>query len=161
MPDARRTALAALWDVLGREEALLGDLLRHADAMRDALISSDYLALAAVTDEMTAGAERMEALEQERDELVASLGLDDASLHAVAALADTLGMKGFATVRQRLARAAAALHEAQERNAGLILGAARIRQRWFALLAGRSSPTYGSGGRHGQAHQAGFVSRSA
>lgn len=159
--DQRVETLEGLRAVLHREEAVLADLLRSADMMRDALIASDFALLDSASKRMDAAGDDLETLEQERDELVEALGEGVKSLHDVVRIAETIGMAGFDRARERLAGAAFTLKEAQERNASLILGAARLRERWFNLLAGMASPTYGAGGRQQMRQRRGFVSKSA
>jgi hypothetical protein len=64
-------------------------------------------------------------------------------------------------VRESLIARAAELRDLQEANARLILNAAKLRERWYGMLAGMSSPTYGSGGKQEFRQARDIMSRSA
>lgn len=159
--DARRAPLESLTALMSREEAVLGDLLRLADQMRDALITSDFALLEAAGNRMREAGELLDSLEGERESLMTSSGFEPASLEGAVALANQLGLPALESSRTRLAGIALSLEQAQERNARLVLGAVRLRERWFNILAGMISPTYGAGGRQNPSPGRRFVSKSA
>ncbi len=159
--DSRLPVLESLAAQLTREESVLNDLLRSAEKMRDALIASDFALLEDVNAAMQSSASELEQLEEVRQALLASLQDPPATLDQAFALAAGLGLVGLSACRSRLASAALSLQQAQERNARLVLGAVRLRERWFNMLAGMVSPTYGAGGRQNPAPGRRFVSKSA
>lgn len=153
--------LEALAGVLAREEAALTELLRQADATRDALIASDFAALESANRSMQSSTSELLRLGRERETLLVSFGGPGATLNDALALASELGLSLLEVRRQRLAATASLLQQAQERNARLVLGAVRLRERWFNMLAGMISPTYGSAGRQNPAASRRFVSKTA
>lgn len=160
--DPRTETLWRLKDVLELEEAVLSNLVREADRMRDGLIANDLETLQDATSRMDALSEDLGGLEQEREHLVECLGTAPISLNELCSLAETLGITGLSRARQRLAAAAANLQDAQERNARLVLGATRIQERWIRLIAGQAGGnTYGSTGAQHHDPRRGFVSKSA
>lgn len=159
--DARLSALESLAVALGEEEAVLARLLRLTDAMRDALIAADFDRLDEASNAMQAAAAEIVRLGRERDGLLAAIGGAGATLSEVLSVAASLGITALDSRRQRLVSAALSLQQAQERNARLVLGAVRLRERWFNMLAGMVSPTYGAGGRQNPAPGRRFVSKSA
>lgn len=159
--DSRLPVLESLAAQLTREESVLNDLLRSAEKMRDALIASDFALLEDVNAAMQSSAAELAQLEEARQALLASLQDPPATVDQAFALASELGLAGLSATRSRLAGTALSLQQAQERNARLVLGAVRLRERWFNMLAGMVSPTYGAGGRQNPASGRRFVSRSA
>lgn len=159
--DSRLPALESLAAQLTLEESVLNDLLRSAEKMRDALIASDFALLEDVNAGMQSSASELERLEEARQALLTSLQDPPATLEEAFAFASELGLPALAASRARLASAALSLQQAQERNARLVLGAVRLRERWFNMLAGMVSPTYGSGGRQTPAPGRRLVSKSA
>ena len=77
------------------------------------------------------------------------------------ALADDLGVGGFAAARLQLVARAQELRDAQEQNARLLLNAMKLRDRWANLLGGFVAPGYSSDGRRHTSAARGTVSRSA
>ncbi len=152
--------LEQLLNVLLDQERSLTELVNLAFAEQRAIIHSDYDAMNTVGERMLAVANEIDALDTVREEITSRLGHFE-SLADLVPLADSLGVEGVGEARERLLAQAERLREAQEENARLILNAVRLRERWLSLLAGLSSPTYGSAGRQ-ELHQArGIVSRSA
>ncbi|MBI2764422.1 MAG: flagellar protein FlgN [Chloroflexi bacterium] len=146
--------------VLGQQEAALTVLVGLAFEEQHALVVSDFAAIERVSAEMLATSETIDALDAERQRLVNQLGTG-ATLSDLLPVADNLGVTGFTQARERLMARAKELREAQEANARLILNAVKLRERWYGLIAGMSSPTYGAAGRQ-EFHQGrDIVSRSA
>ncbi len=133
---------------------------RTAMEEQEALIRSDYAAIEAVSGRMQEVADGMDRLEARRSAIVTELGAGE-TLEELLPLAETHGMAAFAPLRERLLAEALQLREAQERNARLILSAVKLRERWYALLAGMSAPTYGAEGRQELRGSRGLVSKSA
>ncbi len=159
--DDRKAILEALVTTLGQEEAILAELLRLADQMRDALIASDLPLLDEAVRRMGEEGDTLDQLELDRERLVSALGERPLSFDAAITLADSLGVPALGHCRSRLAHLASGLQEAQERNAQLVLGAVRLRERWFNILAGMIAPTYGARGRQNVSASRRFVSKSA
>jgi nucleotide-binding universal stress UspA family protein len=157
----RARPLDLLLQLLVREEAAMLALIQLAGREQAALVSSDYAAIELVANEMQTSASVLEVLEREREVLMEAIGAPGSSLADVAQLAARAGIPGVAETRSRLLAGAEALREAQERNARLILSAARLRERWFSLLAGLTSSTYGSEGRQELQQARRVVSKSA
>jgi flagellar biosynthesis/type III secretory pathway chaperone len=155
-----RDALSALLATLEEEETEIVALLELAAAEHSALISSDFTQLDDITARMLRIADRLEHTESRRTELLHELGTPGAGLREVADLAEHHGMNGFTGASQRLMEITAQLQEAQEQNARLILSAARLRERWLAMLTRMANPTYTPEGASGdQGYR--FVSKSA
>ena len=159
--DSRRPALEALVTLLGQEEATLAELLRLADRMRDALIASDFALLDEAVRSMSDAGDNLDDLERDRERIVSGLADGALSIDATIALADELGVPALSDRRSRVAALALDLQQAQERNAQLVLGAVRLRERWVNILAGMVAPTYGARGRQNVAASRRFVSKSA
>jgi hypothetical protein len=160
VPEAPKDMLEQLLRLLVKEEGELVHLIELAHEERDALVSSNYTMLTAISDEMLSVAGTLEGFEEERAELLQALNAPDATLGDLEPLAVAAGLDGLAEARARMLAQAAELQEAQERNARLILSATRLRERWFRLLAGMDSTTYTQAGQTQQSGQR-FVSRSA
>lgn len=158
MPE--RDALGALLALLEEEESSIVALLGLASAEHDALVSSDFSRLDDITARMLRIAERLEHAEVQRSQLLRSLGIPGAGLTEVAELAESHGMDGFGDAKERLLDATTRLQDAQEQNARLVLSAARMRERWLAMLTRMANPTYNADGARGdQGYR--FVSKSA
>jgi len=154
------SALQAVVEVLLREEGLLLALIEQAGKERQALIDSDFEALGEVTREMLQTAADLEAQEQRRDQLLASLGLEGATLTTLIEGAAGDSPAALSGARDRLLERAGELRHAQEQNANLLLSAATMRERWLRLLTNMASPTYGARGEQRSNDQR-FLSRSA
>ena len=159
--DPRKAVLEALVTTLGEEEAILAELLRLADRMRDALIASDIALLDEAARCMAEAGDRLDQVERDREQFVSGLGDSPLSFGAAIVLADELGVRSLGDCRRRLAGLALDLQQAQERNAQLVLGAVRMRERWFNILAGMIAPTYSARGRQNASASRRFVSKSA
>ncbi len=157
----RATPMELLFTLLVSEEKSVLALVALAREEQAALVASDYERIEAVTERMVAEAERLETLERQRDVLLDTLGCPDGTLADIAELAGTSGGAGLETLRMRLLDAADELRSTQESNARLILAAAKLRERWFSMLAGMVSPTYGAEGRRQLQQERRFVSKSA
>ena len=160
MAEAPKDTLEQLLRLLVKEESELVRLIELAHQERDALVTSDYVALTAVSEEMLAVAETLDAFEEERAGLLQAMNAPDATLGELEPLAVAAGVDGLAEARARMLAQTAELQEAQEQNARLILSATRLRERWFRLLSGMDSATYTQAGQAQQGGQR-FVSRSA
>src|SRR5262249_24875351 len=125
-----------------------------------ALIESDYEAILRLSTEQTVVADRIDQLDTVREALVTELDHGD-TLQQIRTLADSLGMDGFEAMRERLYVRALELRQAQEMNAQLILNAVKLKERWYAMLAGMASSTYGAAGKQELRPSRGIVSRSA
>jgi len=158
--DDRADLLEALLAVLLEQEATLGRLVGLALDEQRALVHSDYAAVERVAGELQAAANLLDAHERRRDALIAALGNPE-TLGDLVPLAEQDGVAGFAEARLRLMSSASALRAAQEQNARLIIDAVRLRERWYGLLAGIASPTYGARGRQDLGPGRGLISRSA
>ncbi len=159
--DPRAPLLETLVVTLEQEEAVLSGLLDLAGQMRGALIASDFSLLDDTSRGMGEAAEHLDRLEHQRDQLAVGVGESRQQFASVIALADSLGISALGHLQSRLERLALDLRHAQERNAGLILGAVRLREHWFNILAGMIAPTYGSRGRQNVQPARRFVSKSA
>ncbi|MCC6388630.1 MAG: flagellar protein FlgN [Dehalococcoidia bacterium] len=159
-PEGQRERLYALADVLAGQSALLGELVRLSNEEQDALVQSDFDAIHRVSDRMLAVSQELEVLDRDREALVREFPAVR-TLEDLVPLADDLGVHGFAPLRESLVARAAELRDVQEANARLILNAAKLRERWYGMLAGMSSPTYGSGGKQEFRQARDIVSRSA
>ena len=157
----RATPMNLLLQLLIREEAALLTLVKLAGDEQAALVASDFTRVESVANEMESGAARLEELERERNTLLEAIGCAGSSLSDVARIADHGGLPAMEDTRRRLLSAAEALRDAEERNARLILSAAKLRERWFSLLAGLSSSTYGAEGRQELQQSRRVVSKSA
>lgn len=155
--DDRSRELEALLGVLLREEVALAGLVGLALEEQAALVQSDFTAIERTSAAMAAAADHLDALDAERLRLVLSLGADE-SLVDVPTPGDG---PAVGAARTRLAARALELRDIQEANARLILDAVRLRERWYALLAGMTAPTYGSAGRQELATGRGMVSKTA
>ena len=157
---APRDALSELLALLEAEESSIVALLDLASAEHNALISSDFTRLDDITARMLRIAEKLESTEEQRSQLLRSLGIPGAGLTEVAQRAESHGMNQFAHAKVRLLDASTRLQDAQEQNARLVLSAARMRERWLAMLTQMANPTYTPDGASGdQGYR--FVSKSA
>jgi hypothetical protein len=104
--------------------------------------------------------QQLAPLDRERESLVGGLGAA-VSLEEVARLAASRGEHDIVDSRHRLIALAGRLRALQETNAALILNATRVRERWFTMLAGMTSATYGAGGRQELSSGRSLVSKSA
>jgi hypothetical protein len=152
--------IEAILDILLEEESLLHSLIEQAGREREVLIDSDFAGLEEVTRAMLQTAAGLEKHERRREQLLAVLGLEDATLSDLTGHAEAHGIDGFSDARDRLLARAEALRDAQEQNASLLLSAATLRERWFRLLTGLAAPTYGARGEQ-RSHDQRFISRSA
>ncbi len=157
---APRDALSELLALLEAEESSIVALLDLASAEHNALIASDFKRLDDITAKMLRIAERLEAAEEQRSQLLRSLGIPGAGLTEVAQLAESHGMNQFGMAKTRLLDASTRLQDAQEQNARLVLSAARMRERWLAMLTQMANPTYTADGASGDRGYR-FVSKSA
>jgi flagellar biosynthesis/type III secretory pathway chaperone len=153
-------ALTALLRTLEQEEAEIVELIQLATEERSALIASDFPAVDSVTERMLQVAERIDRHEQRRQQLLNELGNAGAGLNEIVALAENHSVGGFPDARERLLERTGELQDLQEQNAQLILSAAKLRERWLAMLTRLANPTYGAGGQQ-QANESRFLSRSA
>lgn len=160
--DPRKATLEQLLQTLIDEEHVLAELVSLATDEQNALVLADHAAIQAVSAVLQTVAAGLEGLEKQRESLLSSIDGGCSTLSDLLPLARTLGVTGFAEAQTRLRARATELRQAQERNARLILGALRLRERWFNLLGGvgRAS-TYGAAGRQDAGLRRGFVSRSA
>ncbi len=138
-----RSALEQLLATLTEEESHIAELLQLGLRERDALVSSDYEALNAVTALMLDAADRMDQCEVRREALLVDLERHGAGLTAITELAVQLGMDDFSQKGKDLRASVDALRDVQEQNAQLILSATRLRERWLSMLTRMSSPSYG------------------
>ncbi len=146
--------------VLLEEELRLARLLEVAHEEQHALVHGDIAAIEVASEEMLVIAAEMDTLEARRELLVSRLDAGT-TLRDIASVADDLGVSTLRDTRSRLVSRLSALREIQEANAGLILEGLRMRARWYQLLAGMSSPTYGAAGQQEMQTGRGVVSRSA
>lgn len=157
----RAKPIELLLHLLLREEEALLNLVRLAGREQEALIASDYAAIESVSAEMAIAAQLLDGLERERETLLEAIGCRSGGLADVAEIALRAGVPGFEQARLRLLDAATELRDVQERNARLLLSAAKLRERWLSLLAGMASSTYGAEGRQELQQARRFVSKSA
>lgn len=153
------SALESLVDMLMRQEVGLAELVGLALEEQAALVSSDYPAIERVSAAMIEAAQRLDALDRDRQALAERFGAVQTT--ATDHLAAHAGADGFAAVQDRLLARAHELRAIQEANARLILSAVKVRERWYGMLAGRGAPTYGAAGRQSLHSARGIVSRSA
>lgn len=158
MSDERPVLLQVLLDTLLREEKLLERLTYLSQGQRQALINSKFADVETVNDDMVAAANDLVPLEAQRVALIERLGVE--TLSDATALAEELGVAGFASAHGRLRDAAAEFRSGQERNASLVLSAIRLREKWMTFLGGRMAPTYDAGGKREIAQQRQIVSKS-
>jgi hypothetical protein len=149
--------LSLFWE----EEQALAALMRLALDEQQALVESDFDAVAGISNRMIDAANSIEALEANRLNLLRSVGAEALTLEDLLPLADDLGVDGFAEARLQLGARARELRDAQEQNARLLLNAMKLRDRWANMLGGYLAPGYGSNGRRGVSNSRGTVSRSA
>ncbi len=142
------------------EELRLARLLEVAKEEQFALVHGDIAAMELASESMLAIAAEMDVLEVRREALVSRLDAGT-TLRDIASVADNLGVSTLHDTRSRLLSRLSALRDIQEANAGLILEGMRMRARWYQLLAGMSSPTYGAAGKQEMPTGRGVVSRSA
>ncbi len=159
MTTERQALLHELLGTLLKEEELLARLSGLSQVQRQALINSQFAAIESINDEMIATANELLPLEQMRITVIEQLGV--ATLSEAAALADNLGVAGFAQAQKRLLAAATDFRSGQEQNASLVLHAIRLRDRWMNFLGGKTTPTYGAGGKREVTQQRQIVSRTA
>lgn len=159
-PPEQRERLEALAGVLRQQGALLGDLVRLSKEEQDALVQSDFDAIHRASERMLAVSQDLELLDREREALVTGFGKIE-TLEELVPTADALGVGAIAVLRDSLVAQATELRDLQEANARLILNAAKLRERWYGMLAGLSSPTYGSGGKQEFRQSRDIMSRSA
>ena len=157
---AAPSAFQAIVEVLLREEGLLLALIEQVAKERQALIDSDFDALSEVTQAMLKTAAELDQQESRRDELLAALGLEGATLTSLLESAAGDSPEELSDARERLLERAEELRSAQEQNANLLLSAATMRERWLRLLTNMASPTYGARGEQRSQDQR-FISRSA
>ena len=150
-----------LLEGLAAEEEMLAELIDGAQRLGLALVASNYEVILRLSEEMTALAEEMDAAALRRDSVIAELGFAGLPLSAIASAAAEAGFDGLTEARNRLLIQARDLHTVQERNAALVLAAARLRDRWAGMLAGLASPTYSAGGRRNLQQGRRIVSKSA
>ena len=155
-----RPRLESLLEVLGREEALLEELIELAREEQQALLSSDFPAIQHVSDRMLYAARRIDVLEEERESNVALLQ-PGATLEELMPLAEGEQVEGFGPMCDSLVKRLIDYRDIQERNAQLILASIKIRERWVGVLAGMAPQTYGSQGRGTVRQRNGLVSKSA
>lgn len=144
------------------EERELAALIVLAVQEQEALVASDYEAITRLSDAMLVSAAGLDALEQQRGDLLESICDRDTPLDQLIDLADANGVGGFAPARLRLIARAAELREAQERNAMLLISAMKLHERWINMFSSLATATvtYGADGQ--QQHRGRqFVSRSA
>ena len=141
--------LSLFWE----EEQALAALMRLALDEQQALVESDFDAVAGISNRMIDAANSMN--------LLRSVGAEALTLEDLLPLADDLGVDGFAEARLQLGARARELRDAQEQNARLLLNAMKLRDRWANMLGGYLAPGYGSNGRRGVSNSRGTVSRSA
>ncbi|MBI5948343.1 MAG: flagellar protein FlgN [Chloroflexi bacterium] len=153
--------LESLHTVLLEEERELALLVALALEEQEALILSDAEAVTAVSTRMLSAAGRMEAIEARREAILAEAGYAGSTLTNILPVAAESGMTTLADSRDRLVSLASDLRDAQERNARLILGALRIRERWANMLASMGAPTYAASGRAAPRDGSTYLSKSA
>lgn len=158
--DPRKPLLESLSAVLLRQEAGLAQLIELATVEQHALVQSDFPEIERVAAAMMNACHRLEAMDAERDQLVQRID-GGSTLEDAAHLASELGSESLADQRHRLIALAGRLRALQETNAALILSAARLRERWFSMLAGMTPSTYGAAGRQEMQSGRGLVSKSA
>ncbi len=149
-----------LLNVLLREERLLGELLTLAREEQFAIIHADYAGIQRLSGRMEEAADAMETLATEREALVAEIDTGQ-TLAEIAQAAETHGMRSLTRARRRLRMQVDELRGAQETNARLVIEAMRIRERWYGMLAGGVTATYGAAGQAEMRRGRGLVSRSA
>jgi hypothetical protein len=159
--EARADVLNAVLALLCDEERALGELIQLALDEQQALIASDFDGISTVSARMTEAAEAIERIEENRLNLLRSVGAEALTLEELLPLADDLGVGGFAEARVQLGARAKELRDAQELNARLLLNAMKLRDRWANLLGGYLAAGYGSDGRRSMSDSRGTVSRSA
>ncbi len=159
-PEGQRERLEALAEVLTGQDALLAELVRLSKEEQDALVQSDFEAIHRASEKMLAVSQDLEALDRNREALVREFPTVQ-TLEDLVPLADDLGVHGYGPIRESLIARADELRDLQETNARLILNAAKLRERWYGMLAGMSSPTYGSGGKQEFRQARDIMSRSA
>lgn len=142
---------------LETEHAILAGLARLAGDLQHALVLSDFARVDAVAAEMDQAGHRLRDAEAERERLVAAIAGPGASLSDL----ESAGIPGIGSCRARLAAAVQDLHDVQERNAGLILGASRLTERWLNAIVRLVDPTYGAEGKPHHGGEPRFVSKSA
>lgn len=153
--------LERVLELLIHEERQLSRLLALALEEQSALLESNFERITATSAAMLEAANAIDALEDERLNLLRTIGAEDRSIEELLSLADDLGVTGFAEARLALSVRARELKDAQERNATLLLNAMKLRERWANLVGGFTSPTYGARGTRNAGEGSGFVSRSA
>lgn len=160
--NATHQTLEALLRTLLAEEETLALLVDLAVQEQQALMMSDYESIESVSARMLNVAENLDSHERVREALMTAIDAGGATLADLVPVARSLGVEGFNEARTTLLTRLSDLHEAQERNARLILGAVKIRERWVNVIGGlASAATYGSSGRQDAGHRRGFVSKSA
>ena len=155
-----RSRLEALLEVLGREKALLEELIELAREEQQALLSSDFPAIQYVSDRMLDAARRIDVLEEERESTVTFLR-PGATLEELMPLAEEEQVEGLGPMCDNLVARLVDYRDIQERNAQLILASFKIRERWVGVLAGMAPQTYGAEGRGNIRQRNGLVSKSA
>ena len=158
MPDP--AAYERLLQVLLREERLLANLITLAHEEQLAIVHANYGEIERISALMEQAAEDMDTVAAEREALVAEIDTGQ-TLAEIAKAAETLGIRSLGRARRRLRAQMEVLRRAQETNARLILEAIRIRERWYGMLAGGVTATYGAAGQPELRRARGLVSRSA
>jgi len=153
--------LESLHALLLEEERDLALLVTLALREQEALILSDTESVTTVSNQMLAAAGRMELNEVRRESLLADAGFDGATLSSIVPLAQEAGLTTFTASCSHLMALATELRQAQERNARLLLGALRVRERWANLLASMGAPTYAASGHAAQPSGPIYLSKSA
>ena len=153
--------LESLHAILMAEEYELATLVTLALSEQEALVLADTPEIARLSSEMLAITGRMESLESARQRLLDEVGLAGATLADVLPIAEAGQVPDISGSRDRLVALATDLREVQERNARLILGAMRVRERWANLLANLGSSTYGASGRAFPERGPAYLSKSA
>lgn len=159
MTSERQALLHQLLGTLLKEEELLARLNGLSQVQRQALINSQFAAIESINEAMLATANDLVPFEIERAALLTQLGVS--TLIEASTLAESLGVAGFAPAQKRLLAAAAEFRGGQEQNAALVLHAIRLRDRWMNFLGGKTSPTYGAGGKRELTQQRQIVSKTA
>lgn len=159
-PPEQRERLGELAGVLRQQESLLGELVRLSKEEQDALVQSDFGAIHRASERMLAVSQDLDGLDAQRETLVTGFGPIE-TLEELVPLAEALGVEAFTTLRDALMAKAGELRDLQEANARLILNASKLRERWYGMLAGLSSPTYGAGGKQEFRSARDILSRSA
>lgn len=148
--------------LLAREEEALASLITLALDEQQALIESNFDGVAEISAGMLEAANAIEAIEENRLNLLRSVSAESLTLEELLPLADDLGVGGFAEARLQLGARAQELRDAQEQNARLLLNAMKLRDRWANLLGGYIAPGYSRDGtRQNAGETRGKVSRSA